>query len=65
MLRCRVSFLALLLVPLCALAQPKAPYYPDAVWQRKTPGEAGVNAQGLRAIDEFVKRLLAAVGSGK
>src|SRR3979409_803869 len=30
MLRCRLSFFALLLVPLCALAQPKAPYYPDA-----------------------------------
>ena len=48
MLRCRSSFFALLLVPFCALAQPKAPYYPDAAWQRKTPGEAGVNAQGLK-----------------
>ncbi len=46
--RCRSSFLGLLLVPLCALAQPKAPYYPDAVWQRKTPAEAGVNAQRLK-----------------
>src|SRR5438309_4691453 len=48
MLRCRSSFFALLLVPFCALAQPRAPYYPDAVWQRKTPGEAGVDAQGLK-----------------
>src|SRR5438309_3596209 len=55
MLRCRSSFFALLLVPLCALAQPKAPYYPDAVWQRKPPGEAGVNAQGLKdAVDYAV-----------
>src|SRR5207249_4699661 len=49
-LRRRFSFFALLLVSLCALAQ--APYYPDAVWQRKTPAEAGVNAQRLKdAID--------------
>ena len=53
MLRCRFSFLALLLVPLCAPAQPKAPYYPDAAWQRRTPAEA------------FVKRLLAALPSGR
>ena len=33
MLRRSLSFLALLPVSLCALAQ--APYYPDAVWQRK------------------------------
>jgi len=44
--RCRSSFLALLLVPLCALAQ--APYYPDAVWQRRTPLEAGIDAQRLK-----------------
>src|SRR5947209_7037096 len=44
--RCRSSFLALLLVPLCALAQ--APYYPDAVWQRRTPAEAGIDAQRLK-----------------
>src|SRR5438093_7612059 len=46
--RCRSSLLALLLVPLCALAQPKTPYYPDAVWQRKTPAEAGIDAQRLK-----------------
>src|SRR5882762_4764921 len=52
MLRCRSSFFALLLVPLCVLAQPKAPYYPDAAWQRKTPAEAGVDAQRLKdAVD--------------
>jgi len=44
--RCRSSFLALLLVPLCALAQ--APYYPDATWQRRTPLEAGIDAQRLK-----------------
>ncbi len=55
MLRCRFSFLALLLVPLGALAQPKAPYYPDAVWQRRTPAEAGVDAQRLKdAVDYAV-----------
>jgi len=43
MLRCRFSFYALLLVSSCAQAQ--APYYPDAVWQRKTPAEAGIDAQ--------------------
>src|SRR5437879_12574499 len=48
MLRCRSSFLALLLVPLCALAQPKAPYYPAAAWQRRTPAEAGIDAQRLK-----------------
>ena len=53
--RCRSSLLALLLVPLCALAQPKTPYYPDAVWQRKTPAEAGVDAQRLKnAVDYAV-----------
>jgi hypothetical protein len=53
MLRRSLSFLALLPVSLCALAQ--APYYPDAVWQRKTPAEAGVNAQGLKdAVDYAV-----------
>src|SRR5256885_4532373 len=46
--RCRSSLLALLLVPLCALAQPKAPYYPDAAWQRRTPAEAGIDAQRLK-----------------
>src|SRR5438552_15807846 len=55
MLRCRSSFFALLLVPLCALAQPNTPYYPGAAWLRKTPGEAGVNAQGLKdAVDYAV-----------
>ena len=48
MLRCRFSFIALLLVPLCAPAQPKAPYYPDAAWQRRTPAEAGIDAQRLK-----------------
>jgi hypothetical protein len=50
MLRRTFSFPALLLVSFCAVAQ--APYYPDAVWQRKTPAEAGINAQQLKdAID--------------
>ena len=53
MLRRSFSFLALLLASLCALAQ--APYYPDAAWQRKTPAEAGINAQRLKdAIDYAV-----------
>jgi len=53
MLRRSFSFLVLLLVSLCALAQ--APYYPDAAWQRKTPAEAGINAQRLKdAIDYAV-----------
>src|SRR5882672_5818539 len=47
------SLFGLLLVSFCALAQ--APYYPDAVWQRKTPAEAGINAQRLKdAIDYAV-----------
>ena len=50
MLRYCFSLFGLLLVSFCALAQ--APYYPDAVWQRKTPAEAGVNAQRLKdAVD--------------
>src|SRR6266496_738219 len=53
MLRHRLSLFGLLLVSLCALAQPKAPYYPDAVWQRKTPAEAGVNAQRLKDAIDF------------
>src|SRR5216110_1221042 len=55
MLRRRVSLFALLLVSFCASALAQAPYYPDAVWQRKTPAEAGVNAQRLKgAIDYAV-----------
>jgi CubicO group peptidase (beta-lactamase class C family) len=55
MLRRRVNFLALLLVWFCAGAQAQAPYYPDAAWQRKTPGEAGVSAQRLKdAVDYAV-----------
>src|SRR5258708_10089166 len=53
MLRHCFSLFGLLLVSLCALAQ--APYYPDAAWQRKTPAEAGINAQRLKdAIDYAV-----------
>src|SRR6202795_4417177 len=53
MLRYRFSLFGLLLVSLCALAQPKAPYYPDAVWQRKAPAEAGVSAQLLKDAIDF------------
>src|SRR5258708_11593236 len=53
MLRHCFSLFGLLLVSLCALAQ--APDYPDAAWQRKTPAEAGINAQRLKdAIDSAV-----------
>src|SRR5258708_32429412 len=53
MVRCWFRLFGLVLVSLCALAQ--APYYPDAVWQRKTPAEAGINAQRLKdAIDYAV-----------
>ena len=53
MLRYCFSLFGLLLVSFCALAQ--APYYPEAVWQRKTPAEAGVNAQRLKdAVDYAV-----------
>src|SRR5881396_1712328 len=48
MLRCCSSLFALLLVSFCAPALAQAPYYPDAVWQRKTPAEAGIDAQRLK-----------------
>ena len=50
-----LRFFALLLVSFCAEAEGQTPYYPDAVWQRKTPAEAGINAQRLKdAIDYAV-----------
>jgi CubicO group peptidase (beta-lactamase class C family) len=59
-LRC-LTVLALLfaMCPFWAAAQTNKPdergasnYYPDATWQRKTPAEAGINAQRLKeAID--------------
>ena len=76
MSRLRLSLLVpgLVLIPFWAAPQtiqkPPAVYYPDAEWQRKTPAEAGINPQLLKAaidfaiakvLDEFVKRLLAAV----
>ena len=52
MLRYCVSLFGLLLVSFCALAQ--APYYPEAVWQRKTPAEAGVNAPRCESYQQIL-----------
>src|SRR2546422_9982563 len=50
MLRRGLAVVGLLLVSLCVSAQ--GVYYPDALWQRKTPAEAGINAALLKgAID--------------
>jgi CubicO group peptidase (beta-lactamase class C family) len=46
----RLLLLALLLVSPAASAQP---YYPDAVWQRKSPEEVGVDAQRLKEAVDF------------
>ncbi len=54
MRRHSLSVLGLLLVALCAAAQPRpTPYYPDAAWQRRTPAEAGIDAQRLKEAIEF------------
>jgi CubicO group peptidase (beta-lactamase class C family) len=50
----RLALLALVaaLIPFQAAAQSKprsAVYYPDTVWQRKTPAESGINPQLLKA----------------
>src|SRR5438445_13506726 len=55
MLRRGLAVAGLLFVSLCAFAQTV--YYPDALWQRKTPAEAGINAALLEgAIDFAVAR---------
>jgi len=40
-----------LLVSLCAFAQTV--YYPDSLWQRKAPAEAGINAALLKGAIDF------------
>src|SRR5437867_3962555 len=51
-------FLFALLLLLTPAAWPQsgktaAPYYPDAVWQHRTPSEAGVDPQRLRDAIAF------------
>jgi CubicO group peptidase (beta-lactamase class C family) len=55
MLDYRFSLVGLLLASCCALGQTKAPaiYYPDAVWQRKTPAQAGIDAALLKGAIDF------------
>src|SRR5437016_1510558 len=51
MLRRGLAVVGLLLVSLCVNAQ--SVYYPDALWQRKTPAEAGINAALLKGAIDF------------
>src|SRR5947207_8274010 len=51
MLRRGLAVAGLLLVSLCVNAQ--GVYYPDALWQRKTPAEAGINAALLKGAIDF------------
>src|SRR3989449_11625411 len=51
MLRRGLAVVGLLLVSLCVSAQ--GVYYPDALWQRKTPAEAGINAALLKGAIDF------------
>src|SRR5436309_13981485 len=51
MLRRGLAVVGLLLVSLCVNAQ--SGYYPDALWQRKTPAEAGINAALLKGAIDF------------
>src|SRR5438094_4811937 len=51
MLRRGLAVVGLLLVSLCVNAQ--GVYYPDALWQRKTPAEAGINAALLKGAIDF------------
>jgi hypothetical protein len=46
-------------VPMCVLAQSNRPedksavYYPDAVWQHKTPAESGLDPARLKEAVDF------------
>ncbi len=51
MLRRGLAVAGLLLVSLCVNAQ--SVYYPDALWQPKTPAEAGINAALLKGAIDF------------
>src|SRR5881396_1884284 len=51
MLRRGLAIVGLLLVSLCVNAQ--SGYYPDALWQRKTLAEAGINAALLKGAIDF------------
>src|SRR3989442_3240660 len=51
MLRRGLAVAGLLLVSLCVNAQ--GVYYPDALWQRKTSAEAGINAALLKGAIDF------------
>src|SRR5207247_4830380 len=51
MLHRGLAIAGLLLVSLCVNAQ--SVYYPDALWQRKTPAEAGINAALLKGAIDF------------
>src|SRR3989449_2220716 len=51
MLRRGLAMAGLLLVSLCVSAQ--SVYYPDALWQHKTPAEAGINAALLKGAIDF------------
>src|SRR5437763_15544252 len=51
MLRRGLAVVGLLLVSLCVNAQ--GVYYPDALWQRKTPAEVGINAALLKGAIDF------------
>lgn len=51
-----VVFALLLVLPLIARSQSSstaAPYYPDAVWQHKTPSEAGISPPLLKDAVDF------------
>jgi CubicO group peptidase (beta-lactamase class C family) len=53
----RAACLLLVIAPLCVSAQSvvntPTVYYPDAVWQHKTPAEAGISASLLRDAIDF------------
>src|SRR6058998_2628439 len=51
MLHRGLAVVGLLLVSLCVNAQ--SVYYPDALWQRKAPAEAGINAALLKGAIDF------------
>src|SRR6267378_3542063 len=50
MLRLGLAVAGLLLAP---LVNAQSVYYPDALWQRKTPAEAGINATLLKGAIDF------------
>src|SRR3989440_4973786 len=55
--RAAQTLLVLLFAPLWALAQTvtgtRGVYYPDAVWQHKTPAEAGISASLVKDAIDF------------